>query len=141
MALGPTCVADASALLAYLVDEPGADIVERTLTAGLAVNLVNWAETLTVLVRRGASVDAVQESLQVAGLIGPNGLLTILPVTDEDARLCAWLYPLVVRRGLSSGDRFCLARGLRLNLPVLTAERAWRDLRLDGLRLLHVRPS
>jgi PIN domain nuclease of toxin-antitoxin system len=139
--MDPSAVADTSALLAYVLDEPGAEVVEAALSSGLAINLVNWADMLTVLVRRGASADAVRQSMQDGGILGVNGLLTILPVTEEDARRCAELYPVVANRGLSMGDRFCLATGLRLNLPVLTAERAWSDLSLIGLFLRQVRPA
>lgn len=40
-------VLDASALLAYLNEEPGVDIVEKALAAGTAIGTVNWAEVLS----------------------------------------------------------------------------------------------
>jgi PIN domain nuclease of toxin-antitoxin system len=44
---GPNCVLDASALLAFLRDEPGAEVVERALEAGAAIRAANWAEVLS----------------------------------------------------------------------------------------------
>lgn len=40
-------VLDASALLAYLNEEPGAEVVEKALAAGTAIGTVNWAEVLS----------------------------------------------------------------------------------------------
>ncbi len=39
-----TVVLDASALLAFLAGEPGADVVERALADGPVCSAVNWAE-------------------------------------------------------------------------------------------------
>ena len=40
--------------------------------------------------------------------------------------------------GLSLGDRACLALGLKLGAPILTADRAWVELDLD-LEILQIR--
>ena len=50
----PAYVVDASALLAQLHGEPGADVVE-TLKPGLAISSVNWAEVLRKIIARGSS--------------------------------------------------------------------------------------
>ena len=99
----------------------------------MAINLVNWAETLTVAVRRGQTVAGVRERLRDTGVLGPNGLLSVVPITEEDATRCAELYALTAQRRLSLGDRMCLATGLRLGLPVLTTDRTWSELRIEGL--------
>jgi PIN domain nuclease of toxin-antitoxin system len=38
--------------------------------------------------------------------------------------------PLTAKRGLSLGDRACLALAARTGLPVLTTDRAWSGLEL-----------
>lgn len=40
-------------------------------------------------------------------------------------------------RGL--GDRSCMALGLQLGLPVLTADREWKKVKVRGLQLKHLR--
>jgi ribonuclease VapC len=130
-------VLDASALLAYLHDEPGAAPVEEALAAGAVMGSANWAETLSKLAdRTGEDVDSILRRLQGQGLT--EGLLTVLPLTLEDAITIARLRPETRPLGLSLGDRACLALGLRLGLPVLTADRRWHGLSL-GIPLRVIR--
>lgn len=107
-------VLDASAVLAYLQGESGADTVERSLD-GAVIGAANWSE---VLARLGYGIEA---RLADAVLIARG--VTVEPVTKLDAELGAKL-----RMGapaLSLGDRLCLALGERLDSVVLTADRAW----------------
>jgi ribonuclease VapC len=53
------------------------------------------------------------------------------PFTDIDALATAALYPRVSSRGLSAGDRACLALAQRLGAPAATGEHLWADLPLD----------
>jgi ribonuclease VapC len=46
-------VLDASAFLAYLRDEPGAEIVENTLINGCYISIINWVEVLSKIVDLG----------------------------------------------------------------------------------------
>ena len=135
----PSSILDASAMLAYVHDEPGAGAVEEALFRGSAINLVNWAEVLTVVVRRGGKVADFEQRLSVAGVLGPDTLLNLMAITREDAERAANLYPLAAVAGLSLGDRFCYATGLRLHLPILTAERSWPGLAGPGAQVRLIR--
>lgn len=117
-------VLDASAFLAYLRDEPGASVVENALTQRACISIINWAEVLSKV----ADVGEDPEALAHKGLLGNN--LEIIPLTEEDALLVAQLRPLTRTSGLSLGDRACLALGMRLKLPVFTADRTWASLNL-----------
>jgi ribonuclease VapC len=138
--VAPTSVLDASALLAYAHDEPGAEVVEDALTNGAAMSLVNWAEVLTVIVRAGRSLTEFERRLTDAGVLGPEGLLALVALTSADARLAAELYLQTSVAGLSLGDRVCYATGLRLRLPIFTAERAWPALAIPGAVVRLIRP-
>ncbi len=119
-------VLDASALLAYLQDEPGASRVTEALTDGCAISAANWAEVLSKLVDAGQDPDDVTARMVEQGL-----LHTALRVEDLDetaAREVARLRPLTKGAGLSLGDRACLALGCSLDLPVLTTDRVWKDI-------------
>lgn len=110
-------VYDSSALLAYLLDEPGGDAVARRLEGGGAVSAANWSELMQQLSIKGAwpaSRDVLLSfPIRVEAVDRADG--------EEAARL--W------RRGsvLSLADRLCLALGARLEADVLTADRAWAD--------------
>jgi ribonuclease VapC len=126
---GVAAVFDASALLALLYDEHGADRVERSLQHGGLVSAVNWAETLSDMTERGESADVAGQRARIA--LGAIGSLTIVPFDDEQAMHAARLRPVTRSLGLSLADRACLALGRLNRLPVLTTDRAWRSLHLS----------
>ncbi len=109
-------VLDASALLAFLQDESGADVVEGALEAGAVVGAANWSEVAQKVL--GSDRDW---RLARALLLGHE--LVVEPVTAVDAEHAAarWRHG----EGLSLGDRLCLALADRLEDTVLTADRAW----------------
>ncbi|AMW30678.1 type II toxin-antitoxin system VapC family toxin [Arthrospira platensis] len=125
----PRALLDASALLAYLQDEPGADDVVDALLKKAAISAVNWAETLSKLAERGQDPDVVTTQLTEQGLL--ERALIIYPIDGELARDIAKLRIPTRALGLSLGDRACLALALKLNLPALTTDRAWCNLDLD----------
>ena len=113
-----TTVVDASVVLAWLQDEPGADEAEPMLMEGL-IGAANWSEVLQKTRQHGAQAGIVGRLLASFGL-------TIAEVTAEDAEISACLW----REGtpLSLGDRLCLALGVRTGLPVATADAAWVEI-------------
>lgn len=119
---------DASAFLAYLRDETGAEIVENALIDGCYISIINWVEVLSKVVDLGESPDEIIKRLRDEGLL--ENSLEIIACNEEDATTIAKLRPLTKSAGLSLGDRACLALGKRLNLPVLTADKVWTSLSL-----------
>ena len=116
-------VLDASALLAYLREEPGAEVVDGLL-ADAHMASVNWAEVVQKSLSAGVDVDGMQEDLQALGM----RVEAFLPVDGERA---GRLWPLTRQQGWSLGGRACLSLGLRLGLTVVTCDRAWAQLPLD----------
>ena len=116
------CVLDASAVLALLHGEPGAEVVER-LVEGAAISAVNWSEVRQRWLARRLEVDGLRPDVEALGL-------KILPFTADDGEHAADLWPATREHGLSLGDRSCLALAHRLGLPAFTADRAWLDLDL-----------
>ncbi|MGK9165984.1 type II toxin-antitoxin system VapC family toxin [Inquilinus limosus] len=113
-------VLDASAILALLRGEPGADKVKAVLPDA-AVTMVNLSEVVGHFARNG-----VAES-DVRSVLGPLPLERVL--FDEDLAYAAgMLLPLTRPAGLSLGDRACLALAKRLEIPAVTADRPWRDI-------------
>ena len=110
---------DASALLALLRVERGADVVEG-LFQECAINSANLTEVFTKLIQLGWTPDSVRE--HVAQLKIP-----VLPVTQAEADASANLAPLAWQKGISLGDRLCLATCHTHNLIALTTESRWPD--------------
>jgi PIN domain nuclease of toxin-antitoxin system len=117
-----TVVLDASALLAYLQDEPGQEKVEAVL-ANAVMSSVNWAEVMQKSVAAGVDVEGMQQDVSALGL-------TILPFTADDADHTGRLWQQTRQYGLSLGDRACLTLGQLLQAPVLTTDRVWARLDL-----------
>ena len=134
--MNSSSVLDASALLAYLFDESGAEVVESAINGGASISLVNWAEVLTKYSEQGGDPQDVPADLRSRRILGRR--LRLVPMLRQDAMSIAQLRPLTRAWGLSLGDRACLALGLRLQLPVLTAERNWPQLDL-GVRVQVIR--
>jgi PIN domain nuclease of toxin-antitoxin system len=115
-------VVDASAALALLLAEPGAEKVAPHLGAAW-MSAVNLAEVAQRCWRLGRDPEPYLDRLFAAGL----------RVADADllaARLAADLERLTRPFGLSLADRFCLALALDRSLPVLTADRPFQQLGL-----------
>jgi ribonuclease VapC len=129
-------VLDASALLAYLREEPGADIVADTIADGAIMSAVNLAEVLSRSADRGADPAKLVARLTEGGLL--DGAITVEPFTAADAIDTARLRPLTRGAGLSLGDRACLALARRLDNPAVTADTAWQGIP-HGVELHQIR--
>ncbi len=108
---------DSSAVLAVILEELGADLVAKNLSAAL-ISTVNVAETYGIAARRGLSADLVRGFLTYQGI-------GIVPLCSYDAEVAGRMMGLTAKPGLSLGDRCCLALGLSQKAQVLTADRAW----------------
>jgi ribonuclease VapC len=119
---------DASALLALLQNERGAEVVEHAIADGATISTVNLAEALSTMARKGADPATALATMTERGVIG--GAITVEPFTLADAVEAARLRPLTANAGLSLGDRSCLALARRLGTPALTADQPWRGIDL-----------
>lgn len=124
-----TTVLDASALLAWLQGENGADVVDEALMQGAVIHVVNWAEVLTRLASKGLPAAEATRQLSERGILGQ--LLTVDLGTLVDAEVVADLFGVTRGAGLSLGDRYCLTLAQRLGVPVLTADQQWANVSVD----------
>jgi PIN domain nuclease of toxin-antitoxin system len=128
---------DASAILAYLHDEPGAEVVDAALfnSGACLMSAANHAEVISRCLDRGVPPDVVEPMLAQLGY-------RVIEVTPADGAQAGLMRTLGRPRGLSLGDRLCLAAARRLALPVLTADRLWLDLAEPlGLDIRCIRPD
>ncbi len=110
-----TVVLDASAILAFVFDEQGADEVESALAVSV-VPAIGWAEILQKVRQHGGDAELVASTLGQLGLV-------VEAADAIDARMAALLWQ--PGRGLSLADRFCLALGQLLDVPIWTCDRDW----------------
>ena len=113
-------VLDASAVLALLQEEPGADEVESLLDSAL-MSSVNLSEVIQKAEQHGVNTEGLEYDLEALGI----------EFRDFDvgtARPAAELWS--KGSGLSLGDRACLALAASERFPAVTADGRWSKLKL-----------
>jgi len=124
-------VFDASAILALVLAEEGAAQVGRNLSESGRISAVNLAEVVTRLIDLGYSDRDVDDSL--------DGLhLEVISFDSDLAYAAARLRRRTRVRGLSLGDRACLALARAMDAAAITADRSWAELDL-GIDVVSVR--
>ena len=120
-------VFDSSAVLAFLYEEPGWEKTLADLPGGL-LSAVNAAEVLAVLIRNEMPLEEALLALRK----------TRLKIVDFSLEYAAKTAELLTR-GISLGDRACIATALLLGSPAVTADRNWASLRVPNLRIEYIR--
>jgi ribonuclease VapC len=118
-------VLDASALLAFVNREPGAEKVTAVLGEAM-ISAVNFCEVVTKLALRNSTSHRVLNELT-------EFELEVVHFDRSLAEATGLLATRTRELGLSLGDRACLALARREGAIALTADRAWRkvDLGID----------
>ena len=119
----PSCALDASALLASVHQEPGAEVVREHLEDAV-ISAVNWAEVVQKALARGADVQRMRADIDALRVL-------IVPFDADAAEAAAGLWTETRGAGLSLADRCCLGLARRLGIPALTADRAWALLAIN----------
>jgi ribonuclease VapC len=116
-------VLDASAILAVVFQERGAEKLTDQILDSAVLSTVNLAEVQTKLIQKGYTPeDAWSDALLLES--DPE------PFTAEQAKIAGTLIAKTQGYGLSLGDRSCLALAIALNAPVYTTEQAWKNLKV-----------
>ena len=124
-------ILDASALVALVKNEAGADKVEPLL-GHIVMSSVNVSETASILLQSEMTAQEVQECLLPL-------ISEIVPFDEEQAFHTAELRKHTKKQGLSLGDRACISLGIKMNLPVYTADKIWQNLQLNNLDIKLIR--
>ena len=112
-------VLDASAVLAFLQNEPGSAEVEAVL-AEASMSAVNWSEVVQKALAANVEISGMRADIRGLGL-------TIEAFTAEHAEYAGQLWTDTKKHGLSLGDRACLSLGHHLQLPIFTMDRTWKN--------------
>ena len=117
-------VLDASALMALLNSESGAELVAEAIPDA-AISAVNFSEVVAKLAEsRGADEEVIRRVLQ-------DFPFNIVPFDAEQAYDTGLLRPATRNLGLSLGDRACVGLARRLGVPALTADQRWIRLSVE----------
>lgn len=116
-------VLDASAILALLHLERGAETLTEEILDNAVASAVNLAEVQTKLVKNGLSPEEAWGHAL-------SSVTAAEPYTSEQAKIAGDLIKTTEKYGLSLGDRSCLALAISLKAPVYTTEQVWRNLKL-----------
>jgi ribonuclease VapC len=115
-------VLDASALLALVFAEAGAEKVVP-LVRRSRMSAVNLAEVVGKMIERGWEDGDIRRTLS-------RFRIAVVSFDSEMAFTTGTLRRFTRQKGLSFGDRACLATAMRDGLHVLTADRTWAGLDL-----------
>lgn len=123
-------VLDASAVLALLKREPGAERVRAVLDRA-TIGAVNAAEVQGKLIELGLSRHAAEARIRFLGC-------RILAFSEDQAIEAGSLIAQTRSLGLSLGDRACLALAIDRKATVYTTDRIWKKLDL-GIQIEAIR--
>ena len=118
-------VFDASAVLAMLRDEPGGREADAYVGRA-AISAVNLQEVVKELAREGVGEPEIRSILDELDV-------EVVPHDSEAAVHAGLLYRLTKVFGRSLGDRSCMALGIALGVPVVTTDREWSAVNIEGL--------
>jgi PIN domain nuclease of toxin-antitoxin system len=124
-------VLDASAVMAVINGELGAEKLTPQILSTAMTSAVNLAELHGKLIHRGFSSDDAWAAA--------NGAIhEVAAFTAEHAKTAGDLVIQTRSLGLSLGDRACLALAIALQAAVYTADRSWKNLNV-GVRIHVIR--
>jgi ribonuclease VapC len=112
-------VLDSSAVLAVLNLEKGADVVLDHLREAV-ISAINLTEVATKLVDQGQSVTEARHTIALLGM-------DVETVDERQSYAAASLRPGTKSKGLSTGDRHCIALGQKMGASVVTGDKSWKQ--------------
>lgn len=125
-------VIDSSTLLAFIKDESFSLKEIESILPHAFISSVNTCEVATVLMRLRMPINTIEELINET--IG-----AVIPFDRELSLAAAKLWEPTKSYGLSLGDRACIALGQKLQLPVYTADKVWKELQLENINIKLIR--
>jgi PIN domain nuclease of toxin-antitoxin system len=115
-------VLDASAVIALINEEPGAEVVDAVLDDAV-ISAVNLSEVIAVLIDAGFEFDRARAMVRRIGL-------PVIAFDEPQGLHAGGLRATTRAAGLSLGDRACLCLAEQRDAAALTAHRRWATLSL-----------
>jgi ribonuclease VapC len=124
-------VLDASAVMALLLDEPGANLV-ADFAGDALISTINLQEVIKALLARNTPNETVRMMLDEID-IEPRS--HTVEATWAAARLDGY----TKTKGCGVGDCICMALAIAEGLPAITADQVWSELTIPGLTVIQAR--
>ena len=124
-------VFDASAVIALLRDEPGAEMIAGYAGEAL-ISTVNLQEVVKALLVRGFTLEIVRAMIEALHL-------EVQAHEIEDAYAAAALEGATRALGREIGDRTCMALAISAGVPAITTDQEWSRLAIPGLTVIRAR--
>ena len=122
-------VLDASAVMAFLYDEPGGGAVEALLLdeeTEVRVCAMNLCEVVTLLAAAGLGPEEIRENLELF-----DGQCA--DFTEAMAMRAGEMSTATRSAGLSLGDRACLTLAAEMGAVAWTTDRAWKKVKTGAV--------
>jgi ribonuclease VapC len=126
-----SCVLDASALMALINNEPGAEFIEEYIEHA-CISSINFTEVLSKMLEQDVPAEAAQAVLD-------NFNLEVIAFEQKQILGTSLLRTQTKQYGLSLADRICLDLGKLLKLPIITTDQIWKKLKNQDFNVIVVR--
>jgi ribonuclease VapC len=119
-------------MIRFVIDASAVIAVIAPLCSSAIISAVNLQEVVKALTLRGVAIDVVKAMID-------NLQLEICSHGEDEAYAAAVLVKQTSQYRSGLADRTCIALAIARNLPVLTTNRAWAQLAIDGLEVILAR--
>lgn len=116
-------ILDASALIALIYQEKGAELVANILEHA-EISAVNLSEVIAYMIKNDIPAEQIITLFEDLSI-------PVIPFDEEQSFIAGKLIKTTTTKGLSFGDRACLSLAIQKNSQVYTADRIWETLPLD----------
>jgi len=124
-------ILDASALLASIYNEKSkVDMVHYIENSSM--HYFNVSEVLNVLHRCGMEMSLASDIVK-------SLVRSFLPCTYDNAYKAAEIKQKYKHLGISAGDSFCISSSIQYQIPVVTADKAWKEITEISNNLILIR--
>ena len=96
------------------------------------MSTLNISEAAGILIDLGMSIEECKNSIEPY-------IDVIVPLDVEQSFEMAFLKKYTKHKGLSIGDRACIALGIKMALPIYTADKIWANLDIEGADIILIR--
>ncbi|KIE04371.1 PilT protein domain protein [Candidatus Jidaibacter acanthamoeba] len=125
-------IIDTSAFMAFFYQEEGWELVAKYMPKSI-LSAVNLSEAIKIFkeyedISKEQSLEYIYKAVE-----------KVIPFDEQQAGIAGEMVSITKPYGLSLGDRACIAAGIVTGLPIVTADRIWKEIDYQGVEIIVVR--